>query len=138
MDTSDGIIATLNQLMRLNNLGFKLDKDWEDKIDKESYILANSSSIPIWLLLAGYHGEFELLFTIPENLENDFLIKASEINWQPVKLGRVIKESKIMIPLYGKLREMDSTRIRNLAFNLDSGVESYLKSLMAIDDEMRS
>ncbi len=137
MDTSDGVVSTLDQLMRLNNLGFKLDKDWEDKIDKGSLELARASSIPEWLLLAGYHGEFELLFTIPEKLENKFLINAKKINWQPVKLGSAIDECKIEIPIYGKLQEIDSTRIRNLAYKIQNGVESYLKSLLSIDQEMQ-
>lgn len=137
MDTSDGVISTLDQLMRLNNIGFKIDDDWEDKIDKESLKLAESSSIPAWLLLAGYHGEFELIFSIPKKSENEFLVNAKKINWQPRRLGQVIKEVKIKIPVYEKVLDIDSCRIRNLAGSLDKGVDNYLKSLLAIDDEMR-
>ncbi len=124
--------------MRLNNKGFILNEDWKDKIDKESLTLAESSLIPAWLLLAGYHGEFELLFTIPQNLKSIFLLKAKEINWQPVELGRVIKEAQIKIPIYGKLIEIDSTKIRNLTNSLDKGIDFYLKSLLAIDDKIKS
>lgn len=138
MDTSDGVISTLDQLMRLNNIGFKLDDDWENKIDKESLELAVSSSIPAWLLLAGYHGEFELIFSIPKKLEEEFLFNAKKINWHPLKLGKVIKDVKIKIPVYGKEFEIDSCRIRNLINNLNKGVDIYLKSLTAIDHEMRS
>ena len=137
MDTSDGVISTLDQLMRLNNKGFLLNDDWETKIEKDSLKLADSSSIPHWLLLAGYHGEFELLFTIPKLLENEFLIKAKEINWTPVKLGIVIKEPKIKIPFYGKIAEIDSSKIRNLSSQLESGIDLYLKSLLTIDKEIR-
>jgi len=138
MDTSDGVISTLDQLMRLNNKGFLLNEDWESKIDKDSLKLANSCSIPLWLLLAGYHGEFELLFTVPRKLENEFLIKAKEINWTPLKLGIVKKEPKIKIPIYGKMVEIDSTKIRNLSSQLENGIELYLKSLLAIDKEIRN
>jgi thiamine-monophosphate kinase len=138
MDTSDGVLSTLDQLMRLNNKGFKLDDDWENKIDKDSLKLANSSSIHPWLLLAGYHGEFELLFTIPQKLESEFLMKAKGINWIPIKLGVVIKDPKLKIPIYGKLVEIDSTKIRNLSSNLENGIDLYLKSLLTIDKEMRS
>ena len=137
MDTSDGVISTLDQLMRLNNKGFLLNKDWESKLDKDSLKLANSYAIPLWLLLAGYHGEFELLFTIPQKTESEFLMKANEIKWTPVKLGIVINEPKIKIPLYGKITEIDSTRIRNLSSQLENGINLYLKSLLAIDNEIR-
>ncbi len=30
-------------------------------------------NIPTWLLLAGQHGEFELIFTIPKDLKASFL-----------------------------------------------------------------
>jgi thiamine-monophosphate kinase len=138
MDTSDGVISTLDQLMRLNKNGFRLDEFWKDKIDGKSLGLADSSSIPAWLLLAGYHGEFELLFTIPQNLQHKFLLKAEEINWHPVELGKVIKEAKIEIPVYSKMTEIDSTKIRNLANGLDRGIDFYLKSLLAMDEEIRS
>ena len=138
MDTSDGVISTLDQLMRLNHKGFKLDKDWKNKIDKDSLKLANSSSIPLWLLLAGYHGEFELLFTIPQKSENEFLIKAKGINWVPLKLGVVIKEPKLKIPIYERLVEIDSTKIRNLSSNSEGGVDLYLQALMAIDKKIRN
>lgn len=137
MDTSDGVISTLDQLMRLNSIGFNIDNNWKDKIDKESLELADLSSIPSWLLLAGYHGEFELLFTIPENLEDEFLFQAREINWKPLRLGEVIKDEKLKIPVYGKVEEINSGKIRNLTGKLDRGVELYLKSLLKIDDEIR-
>ena len=137
MDTSDGLISTLDQLMRLNNIGFKIDNDWENIIDKESLELADSSSIPAWLLLAGYHGEFELIFSIPKKSEDEFLDNAGEKNWHPLKIGQVIEDVKIKIPLYGKEIDIDSCRIRNLVNNLDKGVDIYLKSLLAIDHEIR-
>ena len=137
MDTSDGAISTLDQLMRLNNIGFKIDDDWENIIDKESLELADSSSIPAWLLLAGYHGEFELIFSIPKNSEDEFLFSAKKINWHPLKIGQVIEDVKIKIPVYGKETDIDSCRIRNLVRNLDKGVDIYLKSLLAIDDEIK-
>ena len=137
MDTSDGVISTLDQLMRLNKLGFKIDDDWAEKIDKESLELAESSFIPAWLLLAGYHGEFELIFSIPKNSEDKFLFSAEKMNWQPLKIGQVIEDVKIKIPVYGKEIDIDSCRIRNLFNNLDKGVDIYLKSLLAIDDEIK-
>jgi thiamine-monophosphate kinase len=76
MDTSDGLISTLDQLLRLNNVGFELLENPESLIDEEAVSYSKKLSIPSWLLLAGQHGEFELVFTIPRNLKQEFLADA--------------------------------------------------------------
>ena len=137
MDTSDGVISTLDQLMRINNCGFEFDEDWKLSIDDESKIITEKNGIPLWLLLAGQHGEFELLFTIDGDKEKQFLSEAELINWQPIKLGKVIPDKTIKISLYGKLQSINSAEIRNLSFNLNEGVHSYLNSLLEIDNGLR-
>ena len=137
MDTSDGVISTLDQLMRLNGTGFELDEDWISSIDKGSLELAEKNGIPPWMLLAGQHGEFELLFTIPPEKEIDFLNKARQTGWQPVKLGKVIQDVSIKMKLYARLRTINSAAIRNISFNLKEGIQAYLRSLLKIDREMR-
>ena len=137
MDTSDGVISTLDQLMRLNEIGFELNEDWIYSIDTESKTIAEKNGIPVWLLLAGQHGEFELLFTIDQAVENKFLSDAKLINWQPIKLGKVISEPAIKINLYGKLQSINSFAIRNLSFNPKEGIHFYINSLLKIDREMR-
>ena len=69
MDTSDGLIATLDQLMRLNNVGFELKEDLEKVIDEDALKYSKNLNIPSWLLFAGQHGEFELVFTIPQSIK---------------------------------------------------------------------
>ncbi|MCK7528697.1 MAG: hypothetical protein MZV64_69640 [Ignavibacteriales bacterium] len=58
MDTSDGVISTLDQIMRLNKCGIRLDDNWEHILDEESANVCKQLNIPLWFLLAGYHGEF--------------------------------------------------------------------------------
>ncbi len=137
MDTSDGVISTLDQLMRINNCGFELNEDWQSTIDDESKTITEKNGIPLWLLLAGQHGEFELLFTIDPDKEKKFLAEAELINWQPIKIGKVITEPAIKINIYGKLQTLNSTEIRNLSFNQSGGIDSYLNALLKIDKDMR-
>lgn len=59
MDTSDGVFHSMNELGRLNNVGFTLNSPLAD-------IVVDQIALPHWMLLAGIHGEFELLCTIPQ------------------------------------------------------------------------
>jgi thiamine-monophosphate kinase len=71
MDTSDGMIATVDQLMRLNNVGFEIELPVERFLHQGSAYMAECAEIPTWMMLAGPHGEFELLFTVPPQRSGD-------------------------------------------------------------------
>jgi thiamine-monophosphate kinase len=89
------------------------------------------------LFLAGQHGEFELLFTVPEDREHGFLRSAEELPWTPLRIGRVIHEPSIQVPLYGSLASLDTGRIRNLGNRFGGEIASYVKQLMNIDFEIQ-
>ncbi len=133
MDTSDGVIATLDQLMRLNHHGFELDTDWESTLHPDAKEIAQWAGLHPWLLFAGQHGEFELLFTISQNLEKSFLRRARENNWHPLRLGKVIEEPAIYLPLYGDRVALDTGCIRNLAAELNGDIKLYIRRLLAFD-----
>lgn len=137
IDTSDGVLSSLDQLMRLNNVGFNLRNDWSETIDESSKRLFNNFNLPLWLLLAGEHGEFELIFSIPEDRETDFLTETKQINLSPIYLADITEESEIKINIYHKEQIIDSERIRNLAFEKDFSPTKYLQKLMEIDEELR-
>ena len=137
MDTSDGVISTLDQLMRLNNFGFSFNDNWSTSLETNGKILFEKYNLPLWLLRAGQHGEFELLFTIPKSNEIDFLKSASDINWSPIKIGKVTKKCQITIPMYGQYIAIDGREIRNLANITDLNISRYLQSLLEIDKSYR-
>ena len=136
MDSSDGFLSTLDQLMRLNNVGFEIVDNWEYSIDVESKLFASQNKIPSWLLLAGQHGEFELIYTIPQELEEEFLKESSENNFSMIKLGKVLPEPGIMLPLYENLLLIDTAKIRNLPLETGTDINLYLKKLMDYDSEL--
>jgi thiamine-monophosphate kinase len=137
MDTSDGLIASLDQLMRLNHCGFKLKTDWITTVDDEAIKTAENIHLPQWLLLAGQHGEFELLFTIPELREADFLYETKMSGWKPVKLGVVTDNQTLIINLYDKMVSLDSCKLRNLPLQTGGDINIYLQSLLEYDHELR-
>jgi thiamine-monophosphate kinase len=138
MDTSDGLLSTLDQLMRLNNVGFELNENWEKVIDENSLQYSENNRIPSWLLFAGQHGEFELIFTIPQEFNRAFLSEASKIGFNPVELGKVIPDKKVKIPLYGKMIPIDTAFIRNLPAETKGDINHYLKSLLEYDSGLKN
>lgn len=138
MDTSDGTISTLDQIMRLNNCGIRLDNEWENFVDDESKKICKMLEIPVWFLLAGYHGEFELIFSMDPNSEQKLLSNCNQNNWRPIKIGVAIDEPDLVLNLYGKERRIDSSLIRNLSFQHSSDVKSYINSLFEYDMVLKS
>ena len=138
IDTSDGVLSSLDQLMRINNVGFKFHCDWIDSIDDKSKQLFNKYDLPLWLLLAGEHGEFELLFSIAANKEMEFLKEANQLNFKPIYLSETTGEASIIINLYDKEECLDTEKIRNLAFEKDFSPTQYLQKLLEIDNSLKS
>jgi thiamine-monophosphate kinase len=136
IDSSDGLIAALDQLSRLNHCGFELESDCVRFIEPGSLKIASTFNLPSWLLLAGEHGDFELIFTIPISKEKEFLSSADKIGWHPLRLGRVIDESIIKLLIDNTTRIPDCEKIRNLAYNSKGDVNQYLKELLSYNNEL--
>jgi thiamine-monophosphate kinase len=132
MDTSDGVLAALDQLSDLNGVGFDLDLDSDRLLDPEASSLAHDQGIPPWVMLAGPHGEFELVFTLPSDRTGAFLEAAYRINWRPVRLGEVCRERGIHFLEQGIRRRVDTTAIRNLGAKAAADVDGYLAELVRI------
>jgi thiamine-monophosphate kinase len=137
MDTSDGVLATLDQLMRLNGTGFDLDDGWERSCSPEALAVAAAHGVPPWLLLAGEHGEFELLFTLPEAREEQLLEHLAGTSCAPLRIGRVTTEPVITMPIRSERTPIDTARIRNIGNDHYGDVETYIAELMTIDDELQ-
>ena len=137
MDTSDGLISTLDQLMRLNNVGFDIKGNCEKLINDEALIYSKKLNIPSWLLFAGQHGEFELVFAIPQKLQQEFLEEAGQNGFEPIELGEVNAENEIKMKLNGELIHINSGFIRNLPYETKGDVNHYLKLLLEYDSELK-
>ena len=137
IDTSDGLLSSIDQLMRLNNVGFRITNDLENIIDDASKGLFHKLNIPLWLLLAGEHGEFELLFSISSEKEKEFLNEVNLLNLDPFLVAESIYETIIKMNIYNKTQVIDSQKIRNLAFAKDFSPHKYLQKLIEIDEELK-
>jgi len=115
MDTSDGLLITLDQLSRLNNLGFIVEAEWKDLLAPEVWILCEQGKIPPWYMAAGIHGEFELIFTVPSKKVASLNMEAAESGFHPIRLGIVENEPLpgIVLPS-GKKVKINMAPLRNL------------------------
>jgi thiamine-monophosphate kinase len=137
MDSSDGALSTLDQLTRLNSVGFRFNDGWENALHPIARQAAKAAGLPAWLFLAGQHGEFELLFAISPEIEDQLNETAKTINWNPIPLGVVTESPRIEIPLFGEIVELDAARIRNLAAKIDNDPYRYINRLLLMGDEIR-
>lgn len=133
MDTSDGVIPTLDELSRLNDVGFTLDQPVEELIHPQALAVVRRAGFPPWLLLAGPHGEFELLFTVPEDRAADFQAAAARMAWQPMGMGRVVAEPGLRRSEDHGRSVLDTRRVRDLYGEVKGDTQQYLAELLALD-----
>jgi thiamine-monophosphate kinase len=127
MDTSDGLIATIDQLSRLNSVRFQLETRFDALLHPAVQRLRSQADLPSFVFAASYHGEFELVFTLPPGAEREFLAEASSINWQPLKLGRVDVGEGIAT----SAGQIDGAWVRNLLHESDGDLMEYARRLIA-------
>ncbi|MEW6607884.1 MAG: thiamine-phosphate kinase [bacterium] len=128
MDSSDGLLATLDQLMRLNGLGFEIDYHWQQILAPKALEFCNRTRTPYWWMLGGLHGEFELVFTIPAHKKDDFLTIAQSKSIIPIQLGKVQESTEISLTLASQRKiVIDTTTIRNLLYTVGGDWQTLIQ-----------
>ncbi len=130
MDTSDGLLTTLDQLMRLNGLGFEVNSAMAHYLHPQALELCQNHALPLTTVLAAPHGEFELIFTIPPEQNKRFLTKAQQINWQPIQLGTVTEKAGLRLRTEKGIVKPDTTAIRNLFDEHHGDISGYVRHLI--------
>jgi thiamine-monophosphate kinase len=143
MDTSDGVAATLDELARVNDAGFTITAEPASFLHPRAVEACQGAPsapargghpghpIPLWLVLAGCHGEFELVFTVPARLEESFAAAAREHRLCPRRIGQVTAEPGVFLAWGGRAVKIDSGWIRNLHVGGPGDVQRYIDSLVA-------
>ena len=114
MDTSDGVIATLDQLARINEVGFELDAELSAIMHESAISVCRETGIPLWLPLCGPHGEFELLFTVKAHLAHAVERMLEDAGCSACRLGRVTNSPEITITDGADNWLLDTAAMRNL------------------------
>jgi thiamine-monophosphate kinase len=132
MDTSDGAIATMDELMTRNGVGLRIESPVERWTDPAAGAVAHAAGIPPWLLHAGPHGEFELLFTVPADRVSQLGDVAGTIGWRPIRLGTVTAESGLAVAGATGYRPLDATTVRNLFTQCGGDLGRYVRELRGL------
>ncbi len=132
MDTSDGAIPTLDELMRINEVGFELTVSTDQLLHRAAAAVAESAGMPGWMMLAGPHGEFELLFTVPEARREEFSDAAAALAWEPLEIATVTAERRLTLPIDDRRVAIDTAHVRNLFMERGGDVRRYVDALLEI------
>jgi len=132
MDTSDGVIHTIDTLMRLNHCQFIIKDDWNKILHPITLQVCRAQNLPPWLTLAAVHGEFELCFTVNPHNEEKFLQEAAKTGWAPILMGDVTRGKGVSIRTQERIIPIDTALIRNLSETAGADPQSYIKELLGI------
>lgn len=127
MDTSDGVLTTLDQLMRLNGCGFEVECDWRALLSEDALALSDRTGTPPWMMLAGPHGEFELVFSAPADDAEAIASDLRGAGLAPIRLGTVSEREAITLALPdGRRARVDMAPLRNLLETSGGDMRNYL------------
>lgn len=134
IDTSDGFFHGLSNLLEVNSIGFQIDIPLSSMTHPAALSIGQAKQIPTWFFLAGPHGEFELLFTIPSKNENRFLEDAEKLDWKPLKIGicTTTKACTLRIP-NGEYIPLDPLKIANTYTESCGDPQTFLSQLFALE-----
>lgn len=132
MDTSDGALATLDQLARLNNVGFSLVPDWAQRLHPSATAAPVQMGIPPWVFLAGPHGEFELIFSASPEQAPAIRESLRPLSGECILIARATAAPGIAIPGLGLLAPEDLAAIRNLEMPSKNTISPYIRAILDI------
>ncbi len=137
IDTSDGLLPALDDLGLRNRVGFELEGPVHRFLHPEARSAVDR--IPAWTLLAGPHGEFELVFTVPPGREPDLLAFGKAVAWTPLRLGRVSTAPGVRVRGNGEGDglELPAARVRDLFEECGQDPGAYLQTLVSLDVALR-
>jgi thiamine-monophosphate kinase len=129
MDTSDGFVATIDQLGRINEVGFRIDARCADLLHPVASATCKAAALPAFPFLASYHGEFELVFTVPPGRMSRLEERARALRWKPLQVGVVEETPGVR---FGGA-EIDAARLRNAIELSGANARAYLELLLEVE-----
>lgn len=130
IDTSDGLFPAISVLADINKAGIQLITPLQDILHKEAAKTCQMAAIPAWMMLAGPHGEYELLFSIPAAKKEAFEKASTTAGWQPVYLGKVITDKVVSFFSETEKVSCSPSLIANLFHQSCGNIPLYFNLLM--------
>jgi thiamine-monophosphate kinase len=127
MDTSDGLIATLDQLGRLNDVGINVELPAEELLEPRARRLCAALALDPLVALAQIHGEFELIITAQPGQRRGLEEMALASGTSLIRLGQVVREPGVRFTG----RCLDTAALRNLHAQAGLTAQEYFTRLVA-------
>jgi thiamine-monophosphate kinase len=126
MDTSDGFVATLDQLARINDVGMRVTTPPAELLHPAAAAAREAGGLPAFPFLASCHGEFELVFTVPPERASLLGDRAAALNWRPIPVGFVEADTGVR---FGGTK-IDTAKLRNALVLSDGNFDDYMRALL--------
>ena len=127
IDTSDGLIAGIDQLIRSSKIGIDLQVSPRDILCEDALAISERYNLPDWIFLNGPHGDFELLFSVSDAKTDEFKAYAGSNKLEVIYLGKVLEHQGLFV---NGNESCDTGLLRNLFDDAGSDPEEYLKKLL--------
>ena len=131
MDTSDGVLATLDELARVNRVGMRLTAEPDTVLHANAVRECRRRHWPTWVALAGCHGEFEVAFTVRARDGHAFARDVEPLGLSVLRLGQVTREPGIVFAWRDPPTTIDTTRLRDLGADAATDVRAYIAAVVA-------
>lgn len=126
MDTSDGLVATLDQIARLNHVAIRVTTAPDQLLEPGAASMRGVLGLPAFAFLAAPHGEYELAFTVPARRWDELASAAGRDGWRPIAIGRVEAGEGVWLGL----RAVDGARVRNLLGDVGGDARACARALV--------
>jgi len=129
IDTSDGFFPALSVLSTINRVGIKITTPLQRLLDKTTLNVYQYSGLPAWMFLAGPHGEYELLFSIPPAMRNRFEQACTDWEWEPILIGEITEGDSVQFSSEEMEIQCSPSVIANLFTESNGDIQCYFENL---------
>jgi thiamine-monophosphate kinase len=135
IDTSDGVFPALSILAEINDIGLHFFQPLQSLLSDETLQVYGKAGIPAWFFLAGPHGEYELLFSIPRTKQQAFENACFAAGLRPIVLGEATADKQLHFISENLEINCEPADIANL-YDLSGGnIQTYFTMLTQKHEE---
>jgi thiamine-monophosphate kinase len=135
IDTSDGFFPALSVLTTLNSIGLNITRPVNSLLSQDAIKVSGWEGVPDWFFLAGPHGEYELLFSIPPAKRQAFEAACQKEGWKPLLIGEVTDTKQIRFTTREISVMCPAPAIANLWHQSGGSPCNYFRMLMEKDQQ---
>lgn len=132
-DTSDGFFTSLYNLGMVNKMDFEIKLPISELIDDSSQEIINKVNLPDWFLLAGPVGEYELVFTVPQDQKNIFIQAAALEGYQVLECGKVTSSKSKGVAITLEDKKISLSEVIDAQQKAHTNFEELIENLSRYD-----